>query len=157
MLKQLKTLAITLIALIWHPTSFAHEYEAGEIHIDHPWSREAPPSAPVIGGFLKLNNHGDKVDALIAAESPISRHIELHNHMMKDGVMKMVKVDEISIPANGSVALEPGSFHLMIFNPTQTLKEGDRFPVTLSFKNGGKVKVEMAVESKSHMQNHMNH
>ncbi len=157
MLKQFKTLAITLIAIISSPSVLAHEYEAGHIDIDHPWSREAPPNAPVIGGFLKLNNLGDKEDALIAVESPISEHIELHNHIMKDGVMKMTRIDEILVPANGSVALEPGNFHLMIFNPTQTLREGDRFPVTLTFKNGGKVEVEMAVESKSHMQIHMSH
>ncbi|MCG9702145.1 copper chaperone PCu(A)C [Vibrio natriegens] len=157
MLKQIKTLAITFSALVMSPVSLAHEYEASQIHIDHPWSREAPPNAPVIGGFLQLNNHGEKEDALIAAESPIAARIELHNHIMEDGVMKMVKVSEISVPAKGTVALEPGSFHLMIFNPNQTLKEGDRFPMTLTFKNAGKVDVEIAVENKGHMEKHMNH
>ncbi|WP_319534225.1 copper chaperone PCu(A)C [uncultured Vibrio sp.] len=157
MLKKIKTLAITLVALVASPLSLAHEYEAGKIHIDHPWSREAPPNAPVIGGFLQLNNHGDTEDSLIAAETPIAGRVELHNHIMEDGVMKMVKVSEINVPANGSVALEPGSFHLMIFNPTQTLKEGDRFPVTLTFKNAGKIDVEIAVESKGHMEKHMSH
>ena len=157
MLKQIKTLAITLVALVASPISLAHEYEAGKIHIDHPWSREAPPNAPVIGGFLQLNNHGDTEDSLIAAETPIAGRVELHNHIMQDSVMKMVKVSEISVPANGSVSLEPGSFHLMIFNPTKVLKEGDRFPVTLTFKHAGKVDVELAVESKSHMEKHMNH
>ncbi|MDV6250336.1 copper chaperone PCu(A)C [Vibrio sp. EA2] len=157
MLKQIKTLAITLVALVASPISLAHEYEAGKIHIAHPWSREAPPNAPVIGGFLQLNNHGDAEDSLIAAETPIAGRVELHNHIMEDGVMKMVKVDEINVPANGSVALEPGNFHLMIFNPTQSLKKGDRFPVTLTFKNAGKVDVEVAVESKGHMEKHMSH
>ncbi|WMN90133.1 copper chaperone PCu(A)C [Vibrio parahaemolyticus] len=157
MLKQIKALAITFAALVMSPVSLAHEYEAGQIHIDHPWSREAPPNAPVIGGFLQLNNHSEKEDALIAAESPIAARIELHNHIMEDGVMKMVKVNEISVPAKGTVALEPGSFHLMIFNPNQTLKEGDRFPMTLTFKNAGKVDVEIAVENKGHMEKHMNH
>ncbi|MGP8307882.1 copper chaperone PCu(A)C [Vibrio sp. YIC-376] len=157
MLKQIKTLVTTLVALIASPMSLAHEYEAGNIQIAHPWSREAPPNAPVIGGFLQLNNHGDKEDALIAAESPVAGRIELHNHIMEDGVMKMVKVDEITVPANDTVALEPGSFHLMIFNPTQTPKKGDRFPVTLTFKKAGKVEVEMAVESKDHMEKHMSH
>ncbi len=157
MLKQLKTLTIALIAVITSPIGLAHEYEVGKIQIDHPWSREAPPNAPVIGGFFQLNNHGDKEDALIAAQSPIAAQIELHNHIMQDGVMKMVKVNEITVPANATVALEPGSFHLMLFNPTQTLKKGDRFPVTLTFKNSGKVEVEMTVESKGHMQKHMSH
>ncbi len=157
MLKQLNILAIAFIAILNSPINFAHEYEVGQIHIDHPWSREAPPNSPVIGGFLQLNNHGDIEDSLIAAESPISGRIELHNHIMEDGVMKMVKVDEILVPENSTVALEPGSFHLMVFNPTQVLHKGDRFPMTLIFKHAGKIEVEMAVEDKGHMQKHMSH
>ncbi|HHF3070090.1 copper chaperone PCu(A)C [Vibrio diabolicus] len=157
MLKSLKTAAIALIAVIASPLSLAHDYEAGNIHIDHPWSREAPPNAPVIGGFFQLTNHGDSEDALIAAESPIAGHVEIHTHKKEDGVMKMIKIDEVRVPANDSVLFKPGSFHLMIFNPTQALKEGDRFPMTLTFKNAGKVEVEMAVEKQGHMEKHMHH
>lgn len=157
MLKSLKTAAIALIAVIASPLSLAHDYEAGKIHIDHPWSREAPPNAPVIGGFFQLTNHGDSEDALIAAESPIAGHVEIHTHKKEDGVMKMIKIDEVRVPANDSVLFKPGSFHLMIFNPTQALKEGDRFPMTLTFKNAGKVEVEMAVEKQGHMEKHMHH
>ncbi|MCF7453175.1 copper chaperone PCu(A)C [Vibrio sp. A1-1] len=157
MLKSLKTAAIALIAVIASPLSLAHDYEAGKIHIDHPWSREAPPNAPVIGVFFQLTNHGDSEDALIAAESPIAGHVEIHTHKKEDGVMKMIKIDEVRVPANDSVLFKPGSFHLMIFNPTQALKEGDRFPMTLTFKNAGKVEVEMAVEKQGHMEKHMHH
>ncbi|HHX8315194.1 TPA: copper chaperone PCu(A)C [Vibrio diabolicus] len=157
MLKSLKTAAIALIAVIASPLSLAHDYEAGKIHIDHPWSREAPPNAPVIGGFFQLTNHGDSEDALIAAESQIAGHVEIHTHKKEDGVMKMIKIDEVRVPANDSVLFKPGSFHLMIFNPTQALKEGDRFPMTLTFKNAGKVEVEMAVEKQGHMEKHMHH
>ncbi|HHF3017048.1 TPA: copper chaperone PCu(A)C [Vibrio diabolicus] len=157
MLKSLKTAAIALIAVIASPLSLAHDYEAGKIHIDHPWSREAPPNAPVIGGFFQLTNHGDSEDALIAAESPIAGHVEIHTHKKEDGVMKMIKIDEVHVPANDSVLFKPGSFHLMIFNPTQALKEGDRFPMTFTFKNAGKVEVEMAVEKQGHMEKHMHH
>ncbi|WP_085343657.1 copper chaperone PCu(A)C [Vibrio sp. ArtGut-C1] len=157
MLKSFKIAAIALIAVIASPLSLAHDYEAGEIHIDHPWSREAPPNAPVIGGFFQLTNHGNSEDALIAAESPIAGHVEIHTHKKEDGVMKMIKIDEVRVPANDSVLFKPSSFHLMIFNPTQALKEGDRFPMTLTFKNAGKVEVEMAVEKQGHMEKHMHH
>jgi len=157
MLKLFKTTIITLITFIASPLSLAHDYVVGNIHIDHPWSREAPPNAPVIGGFFQLTNHGDSDDALIAAESPIAGHVEIHTHKKEDGVMKMIKIDEIRIPVNESVLLKPGSFHLMIFNPTQSLKKGDRFPITLTFKNAGKVEVEMTVEKPEHIEKHMHH
>ncbi|MCA2429514.1 copper chaperone PCu(A)C, partial [Vibrio chemaguriensis] len=93
MLKQMKIATLSLIALIASPMSLAHDYEAGKIHIDHPWSREAPPNAPVIGGFFQLTNHGDTEDALIEAESPIAGRVEIHTHTNEDGVMKMIKID----------------------------------------------------------------
>ncbi|PFG58289.1 hypothetical protein ATG66_0831 [Vibrio sp. ES.051] len=157
MLKQMKTVAIALVALVASPVSLADDYEVGEIHIAHPWSREAPPNAPVIGGFFQLTNHGDIEDALIAAESPIAGHVEIHTHKKEDGVMKMIKIDEVRVPASGSVLFKPGSFHLMIFNPTQILKEGNRFPMTLTFKNAGKVQVEMVVEKQDRMKKNMHH
>ncbi len=157
MLKQMKIATLSLIALIASPMSLAHDYEAGKIHIDHPWSREAPPNAPVIGGFFQLTNHGETEDALIAAESPIAGRVEIHTHANEDGVMKMIKIDEVRVAAHETVVFKPGSFHLMIFNPTQTLQEGDRFPMTLTFKNAGKIDVEMAVEKKGHMEKHMHH
>ena len=67
MLKTIKITAIALIAFLISPLSLAHDYESGQIHIEHPWSREAPPNAPVIGGFFQLSNLGDADDALIAA------------------------------------------------------------------------------------------
>ncbi|MBM4965143.1 copper chaperone PCu(A)C [Vibrio parahaemolyticus] len=157
MLKQMKIATLSLIALIASPMSLAHDYEVGKIHIDHPWSREAPPNAPVIGGFFQLTNHGDTEDALIAAESPIAGRVEIHTHTNEDGVMKMIKIDEVRVAAHETVVFKPGSFHLMIFNPTQTLQKGDRFPMTLTFKNAGKIDVEMAVEKKGHMEKHMHH
>ncbi|EQM41171.1 hypothetical protein D051_2489 [Vibrio parahaemolyticus VPCR-2010] len=118
MLKQMKIATLSLIALIASPMSLAHDYETGKIHIDHPWSREAPPNAPVIGGFFQLTNHGDTEDALIAAESPIAGRVEIHTHANEDGVMKMIKIDEVRVAAHETVVFKPGSFHLMIFNPT---------------------------------------
>ncbi|PQJ43003.1 copper resistance protein CopZ [Vibrio campbellii] len=157
MIKLMKTTAIALIAFMLSPLSLAHEYEAGKIHIDHPWSREAPPNAPVIGGFFQLSNLGDADDALIAASTPIADRVEIHTHTKEDGMMKMMKIDEVVVEPQQKVEFKPGGFHLMIFNPTQTLKEGDRFPVTLTFKKAGKVEVEMAVEKKDHMEKHTHH
>ena len=41
------------------------------------------------------------------------------------------------MPANQTLVLAPGGYHLMLLKTTQPLKEGETFPCSLTFKNGG--------------------
>ena len=43
---KLRTLLLLAGLLSTPLLAQAHDYHAGQIHIDHPWSREMPPSAP---------------------------------------------------------------------------------------------------------------
>ena len=53
-MSNLKTLfagaamAAAILPLTLSPAS-AHEYEAGSLHIEHPWARATPPRAGVAG------------------------------------------------------------------------------------------------------------
>lgn len=38
--------------------STAHEFTVGELYVDHPMIEEAPPNAPVLGGYLSIQNMG---------------------------------------------------------------------------------------------------
>lgn len=145
---------IVLIAGFFSSQLMAHEYTADSLQIDHPWSREAPPNATVIAGFFQFKNLSDKDDFLIGASTPIADHVEIHTHEKVDGVMKMKKIDSVRIGSMKTVMFEPGGYHLMIFNPTQTHQQGERFPMTLEFKHAGKVKVELAVEANAHVHAH---
>ncbi|MDK9736142.1 copper chaperone PCu(A)C [Vibrio sp. D404a] len=153
MKKQLNTL-ILFIATLFTAQVFAHEYTADSIQIDHPWSREAPPNATVIAGFFQLKNLAEKDDFLISASTPIADRVEIHTHEMEDGMMKMIKVDNVRLATQETVMFKPGGYHLMIFNPNKPYKKGERFPMTLQFKNAGKVEVELAVEENAHVHHH---
>lgn len=149
----LKTLLITLILCTANST-FAHDYTQGSIKIDHPWSRETPPNATVMAGFFQLTNSATNDDFLIGATTPIAEHVEIHTHEMSDGMMQMKKINSVRIGSMKSVMFEPGGYHLMIFNPNQYLKKGERYPMTLIFKQAGKVDVEMAIEEAGHVREH---
>ncbi|KOO10138.1 copper resistance protein CopZ, partial [Vibrio xuii] len=69
-------------------------------------------------------------------------------------MMKMKQIDNVKIAAQQAEMFKPGGYHLMIFNPRQAYKAGDRFPMTLTFKHAGKIDVEMAVEKKGHVHAH---
>ncbi|MGF1684086.1 copper chaperone PCu(A)C [Photobacterium minamisatsumaniensis] len=131
--------------------AFAHEYKADTLHIDHPWSKQVPPTSSVIAGFFNVMNHGDQNDILLGASSPIAEKTELHAHMHEDGMMKMREVEQIEIPANDTQSLKPGGYHIMFFNINEVPKLGDKFPVTLNFKNAGKVNIDVKVEKATYM------
>ncbi|KOO05933.1 copper chaperone PCu(A)C [Vibrio hepatarius] len=151
--KYLQTLLLSAFTLFSAQT-LAHEYNAGDIEIDHPWSREAPPTATVIAGFFQLKNNAQQDDYLINASTPVAKRVEIHTHEMSDGMMHMKQIDRVKIAAQETVMFKPGGYHLMIFNPEKAYKQGERFPMTLTFQNAGEVQVELAVEKNGHVHAH---
>jgi copper(I)-binding protein len=78
--------------------------------------------------------------------------MEVHRMSMDKGVMAMREIPGVTIPARGEVSMARGSkegYHLMLMNLNRPLKEGEKFPVTLIFKNAGEVTVEIEVEKRS--------
>lgn len=123
----------------------AHETVAGKLTIDHAHARPNLPNRPS-AGYMKIMNAGDKADRLLAAKSSAFGTIELHTVQHKDGVMKMMPVEGIDVPAGGMAKLAPGGFHLMLFDAAQRFKIGDSFNATLVFEHAGDVLVTFNVE-----------
>ncbi|UXI03203.1 copper chaperone PCu(A)C [Photobacterium sp. TY1-4] len=134
----------------------AHDYQGGNLHIDHPWSKQVPPTSQVAAAFFEIENRGHEADTLIKAESPIAGKTELHAHIHEDGMMKMREVESIDVPAQGTRMLKPGSYHIMFFELKQVPALGDRFPLTLYFAKAGKVDVEVAVEEATYQPKQQN-
>jgi hypothetical protein len=128
------------------PSLSAHEIKAGALTIVHPWARATPPGAKVAGGYLTVENAGAEPDRLVAATVEIAGRAEIHEMAVVDGIMKMRPLrNGVEIPAGGSVALEPGSYHMMFMDLTRPLKEGESFAGTLTFEKAGSVEVTFAV------------
>ena len=139
--KTLLGLSLLLPALLVQ----AHEYTAGELHIEHPWSREMPAVAPTAAAYFVVHNKGAEADRLLSVSTPHAGKAELHEHIHADGLMKMQQVQNVAIPAGGEVKFEPMGYHVMLFNLKQQAKDGERFPLTLTFEKAGAVEVEIAV------------
>ena len=143
---SLKKIVLAAVLLSTSLLANAHEYDAGELHIDHPWSREMPPVAPTAAAYFVVHNKGDADDRLLTVETPVAGKAEIHEHAHVGSMMKMQQVQNVLIPAGGEVKFAPMGYHVMLFNLKQQAKEGDRFPLTLTFEKAGKVQVEVAVQ-----------
>ncbi|ROL77524.1 copper chaperone PCu(A)C [Pseudomonas vranovensis] len=139
-----------LLAALMLPATFAtaHEYTVGELQIAHPWSQELPPNAPNVAAYFVVHNNGKTADTLLSVDSPISDDAQLHEHVHKDGLMKMQQVQSVEVPANGELKFAPGAYHVMLMQPKDRslLADGKRFPLTLHFEKAGNITVEVAVQ-----------
>ncbi|MDJ1159825.1 copper chaperone PCu(A)C [Chelatococcus sp. SYSU_G07232] len=128
--------------------ALAHDFRAGALTIDQPWSRATPAGAQVAGGFMTIRNAGPAEDRLIGGASEIAGRLEIHEMGVVDGVMRMRPVEQgLAIKPGEAVELKPGSYHIMFFELKRQLKQGERFKGELQFEKAGTIPVEFAVES----------
>jgi copper(I)-binding protein len=143
----MKKLLFTAAAVLLAGSALAHEYNAGSLHIGHPWARATPKGAPVGGGYLTITNNGKEPDRLVGGSVDFAKKFELHQMSMDQGVMKMRPVEGgVEIKPGETVTLKPGGLHIMFVGLDKPLKQGEHVPATLDFAKSGKVKVDFAVE-----------
>jgi periplasmic copper chaperone A len=146
-------LAGLAFALTLSGTAGAHEFKAKGLVIDHPHTMATAPGQPHGGVFFNsITNTSAKADQLIGARASVSKSIEVHRMEVANNVMKMREIPAIDLPANSKVTMGRGSkegYHLMLMNLKAPLKDGDKFPMTLLFKNAGEVEITVAVEKPS--------
>ena len=138
--------SITLSAAVATHTTLAHDYQAGDLQIGHPYARTTPPGATTAGAYLSIDNKGKTAEKLLRVTSPVAGLVELHSMSMDGNVMRMRAVTAIDVAAGATVKLAPGGLHVMLQELKRPLKKGDRVPLTLVFERAGEVKLELAVQ-----------
>lgn len=128
-----------------------------DLDIQEPWIREAPPTASVLAAYMVINNHGDSPVEITAITSPDFDHTELHQTRVEDGMARMIPVKRLEIPTAGTVSLEPGGMHLMLFTPNRPLREGDAVTLVIQQRNGDPVTVKAPVLRKTGGMDHQQH
>lgn len=124
---------------------------AKTVTVDAGWARATPGMARSGGAYLTIANAGAQPDRVVGAKSDVARRTEIHTNINDDGVMKMRRVDGIDVPPGGSVTFKPGGYHVMFMGLDKPLKEGDKFPLTLTFEKAGDVTVEIEVKAIGYM------
>lgn len=142
--KPLFTAALGAV-LLAAAAAAAHDYALGDLTIAHPWARASAGPARNGAAYLSVRNGGE-ADRLVAVAGDVAERVELHTHRTEGTVMQMRQVEAVEVPAGGTATLQPGGFHIMLIGLKQPLKEGERFPLLLTFEKAGAVTVEVKVE-----------
>lgn len=120
----------------------------GELIVRGAWIRAAPPNAPVLAGYMTIENHSRTSKSLVGAASPAFSDVTIHRTEHIDGVARMSHVVKVDIAASGKRVFQPDGYHLMLMQPKQPLRAGNRVPLELRFADGSKVSVVFPVRER---------
>jgi copper(I)-binding protein len=142
--------AVVLVALLsaWVATGGAGTLSQVRIQVSLaavPMRAFTPQAAAAIGTattFLTIRNLSDTPDELIAARSPIARHVVLTTRAGPGG--PRIAVAGLAIPADGTLTLSPFGNDLVLTDPTPFESTGT-VPLILTFRDAGTVTIEATV------------
>ena len=150
-MKNFFTSSIFLLLISVVQTAMAHDFKVGSITVEHPYAAVSMAGSKNGAVYFKgLKNAGNEIDQLISVKSKMAGKTEIHEMKMDGDVMKMRALSAIDIPAGSVVSVikgNPSGYHVMLLGLKKPLKEGDKFPLWLSFKKAGEVEVEVWVQA----------
>jgi copper(I)-binding protein len=123
----------------------AEDYKVKMLRVSDPFTRATPPGAKVAGAFMSIENQGKEADRLVSASSPVAAVVDIHEMAMEGGLMKMRAVKGIDLKPGATVELRPGGYHVMLEDLKRPLKDGDQFPLVLTFEKAGALEVKVNV------------
>ena len=146
----LALIAAVLVLLGVIQPAFAADRAADRVIVVEPYARAMPPMQTTSAMFLSLKNTDDAAHALVSASSSVARSVELHTHIMEDGMALMRQVEKVDLPANATTSLAPGGFHVMLIGLHAPLVEGQTMTATLSFEDGSTKSIEVPIRGLSY-------
>lgn len=120
--------------------------QSGGPQITDAWARATPAGAKTGAAYMTLTDTGQP-DRLTGISTPVAGMAEVHESRMENGVMRMRAVASLPLEPGKPVALQPGGYHVMLMDLKQPLKQGETFPLTLTFEHAPPVTVQVAVEA----------
>ena len=136
--------ALCAVALV----AAAHSYRTNELTLEHPWAHVTLDGASVAPVYMIIRNHSKQADSLIGGSAPgVAERVELRGLARGTFSMSTDKVEKIDVPAGGQEQLAPHAAHVILVGIKKPLKRGDQLPLTLQFKNGGKIPVKIMIEA----------
>lgn len=130
---------LTISLLLISSNSYA------DLKISEANVRLLPPGVPNTSAYFTIENTGSKDRALVAASSEIADKVELHSHIMKDGMMRMRQQEKVIIPAGEKVEFAPGGLHLMIFGLIAPLRVNQQVKLSVMTEDGETLVINAAV------------
>lgn len=126
------------------------------LEIDDAWIAEAPPVSKVMAAYMEIENETAQDRQAVSLECKEFARAEFHRTIEEDGIASMQHQQVLDIPANTELELEPGGYHIMLFNPARRLLAGNKTECSMKFDDGTIVSFELEIKKPS-VEDHSHH
>tara|TARA_B100000315_G_C14592457_1_gene596693 strand:+ start:4948 stop:5403 length:456 start_codon:yes stop_codon:yes gene_type:complete len=137
------------ILLFLSTPEFVSAQQLDQIIVSQAWSRSTPPMAKNGAVYFTIKNNGPR-DKLIGVITSIAKRSTLHMTKMgsgtKSGVLRMLGLTHINLPANQPFIAKPGGHHVMLMGLKKPLKLGESFELILKFEKADDKTVTVTVQ-----------
>ncbi|MFN3389486.1 MAG: copper chaperone PCu(A)C [Allosphingosinicella sp.] len=116
------------------------------VAVDKAWVRLPAAEGQPAAAYFTLEARGGDA-ALTAIDSPAAQRIELHESVTEGGVVRMLPLDRVAVPAGETVAFEPGGKHAMLFGLGPEVTPGGTVVLNFSFEGAPAVSAQAEVRS----------
>ncbi len=130
-------------------TAATSSFAGKPIQLVAPWIAEAPPTSKVMAAYMDIENLDAEPVEINKISSDAFSSIEIHRSIEDHGVARMTRQTSIHIAGHGHFTLEPGGYHLMMFNPKKRFTTGDTIRLNFNFIKGDSAAFDVAVQKLS--------
>jgi copper(I)-binding protein len=114
-----------------------------QVKVEGGWARATVQGQKATGAFMKITS--PQATRLVSVATPVAGVAEIHEMKMDNGVMQMRALPGLDLPANKSVELKPGGYHLMLMDLKAPLMKDSSVALTLTFKDAKGVETKQQV------------
>ncbi len=95
------------------------------------------PGSEVSAAYLTLHNHSQEALTIQQVSSPEFAKVEIHESMTVDDVIRMRRLDSLTLAAGTSMQFVSGGKHLMLIEPVSELAPGKSVALQFEYNAGG--------------------
>lgn len=139
------TLSLIIVTLFSSHVAIADD----RLEIDDAWIAEAPPVSKVMAAYMDIENKTRQDRQAISMRCKDFERTEFHRTIDKDGMASMQHQQALIIPADSELKLEPGGYHIMLFNPVRQFKAGDKTDCSMEFDDGTAINFALEIKKSS--------
>lgn len=110
-----------------------------------PWARATVPGQSVGGVYMELV--ASESLRLTGIKTAAAESAEVHQMKMEKGMMRMRSVPFLPLPAGKRIKLEPGGYHVMLFDLKNSLVAGQKLKIELIVEDAKKAVHRIPVEA----------
>lgn len=134
----IRPLLLLLFVTLLPASSQASDFKIAKAWVTTPVQWENPSA------YFVIQNQGSKVRTIVGGRCKGCDWIEIHRTVFKDGAMTSEKLEQMAIPAGGSVAFVPRGLFLSLIGLT-AIESGAPFSLEIEFADGEKLEIEATI------------